>query len=630
MVEHQDDGKIYEHSPAKRVKTDVSDVSGTIEGGLSELPGMPLDVLFEIFGQLDPADLVRLARVTKAFRRILLSRQHASSLWEQSFQLLEDVPRCPGDMSAPSWAHLLFGGPICQVCGADGVDKVTWVFHLRACKQCLADSLVEYSYARTRCTRYDMNFCQSLPRVVGRYGKVRKAKKYLLKSDVNTMAAELDALTASPNMAMLDALKRDLTTYNEQRMAAANVREHHASVCKVYEMHLEACARGERVHAVTHRLMELGHDEHDVHAVYYHPDVYISEPLTDQAWNRMRPELEALTIDAREEHWDSAVDEAQFASENPKVEFMESIPSKMHSYIPSDVFDHVGDTSDMQPEDREEVAGILSNMRPELMRGIHRRLTALIALIPASGIDMPGLDALEEDNFYVGVAGGLGLATTWFICSSGDSSCTGLFSGFDMLAHYCRATADYSDTAARTTASVMQLVGKDPTTTTAYDLDRVDAPLFCTECNGPDVRVKTVVDWRGAASTQAFARRPKLTPSQVEHALAAHHNDERTPTWALVPAEMKCSRLAGYDSGNEWRWGCGHCTIHAFPGDWLNSKWLRKRDVITHLKDRHAVDEPKIWVDYIYNNRGGPQPPVSTFWEPAERPEGAVVNSPSL
>lgn len=47
-------------------------------GALKHLTEAPLDVLFEIFGKLNPIDLLYLARTTKALRNILM-RTSASS-----------------------------------------------------------------------------------------------------------------------------------------------------------------------------------------------------------------------------------------------------------------------------------------------------------------------------------------------------------------------------------------------------------------------------------------------------------------------------------------------------------------------------------------------------------------------
>lgn len=107
------------------------------EGRLSILPTLPLDVLYEvrygvyiifqlsylhlrlveqIFAHLDPGDLVSLARTTKSFRKVLLSRQ-AALIWRSALEATAEdgFPPRPHGMSEPAWAGFFFGGPHCSV-----------------------------------------------------------------------------------------------------------------------------------------------------------------------------------------------------------------------------------------------------------------------------------------------------------------------------------------------------------------------------------------------------------------------------------------------------------------------------------------------------------------------------------
>jgi hypothetical protein len=126
--------------PAKRAKVDPA-IAGNIARSappkrgrascLSELPMMPLDILFEvcsfrlviqvtsdghavkIFSHLHPSDLLSLSHVNKEFRSQLLSSGFLS-LWNACFRLCGS-PITPVDTSPASWAHLLFGGAYCYV-----------------------------------------------------------------------------------------------------------------------------------------------------------------------------------------------------------------------------------------------------------------------------------------------------------------------------------------------------------------------------------------------------------------------------------------------------------------------------------------------------------------------------------
>lgn len=91
----------YNDSKAKKTRK-------TRGGKLRDLPGMPLDILFEIFGHLLPRDVLHLSRATKSLRNILM-RRSAVSIWKNAFSNLRiKPPSRPSDMTEPQWASFLF------------------------------------------------------------------------------------------------------------------------------------------------------------------------------------------------------------------------------------------------------------------------------------------------------------------------------------------------------------------------------------------------------------------------------------------------------------------------------------------------------------------------------------------
>lgn len=149
-----------EERPKKRRKTyeKVSEAKKTRKtrgGKLRDLPGMPLDVLFDIFCLLLPLDILRLSRATKSLRNILMDCS-AVFVWKNAFLNLRiKPPPRPSNMTEPRWASLLFDS-YCQAslvfflfffgsaflmsgfqfCLASGVQKPTWICKFRACKNC--------------------------------------------------------------------------------------------------------------------------------------------------------------------------------------------------------------------------------------------------------------------------------------------------------------------------------------------------------------------------------------------------------------------------------------------------------------------------------------------------------------
>ncbi|KAK0213187.1 hypothetical protein DFS33DRAFT_1482926 [Desarmillaria ectypa] len=76
-------------------------------GGLTQLADMPVDIWFEIFGWLEPIDLLQLARSTKDIRKVLISRSSASG-WKAARSNIPGLPEPAPGMSEPAWANLIF------------------------------------------------------------------------------------------------------------------------------------------------------------------------------------------------------------------------------------------------------------------------------------------------------------------------------------------------------------------------------------------------------------------------------------------------------------------------------------------------------------------------------------------
>lgn len=105
----------YNDSKAKKTRK-------TRGGKLRDLPGMPLDILFEIFGHLLPRDVLHLSRATKSLRNILM-RRSAVSIWKNAFSNLRiKPPSRPSDMTEPQWTSFLFDS-YCQV------SPIPWISH---------------------------------------------------------------------------------------------------------------------------------------------------------------------------------------------------------------------------------------------------------------------------------------------------------------------------------------------------------------------------------------------------------------------------------------------------------------------------------------------------------------------
>ncbi|PPQ63621.1 hypothetical protein CVT24_004374 [Panaeolus cyanescens] len=77
-------------------------------GVLKQMLEMPFDILFEIFGHLEPADLLSVGRTSQELRELVMSKQF-KSIWVHARSKYPDMPSCPDDMTEPAYAELVFG-----------------------------------------------------------------------------------------------------------------------------------------------------------------------------------------------------------------------------------------------------------------------------------------------------------------------------------------------------------------------------------------------------------------------------------------------------------------------------------------------------------------------------------------
>ncbi|KAI0074236.1 hypothetical protein K474DRAFT_81699 [Panus rudis PR-1116 ss-1] len=120
--------------------TKSSNSSCRRRGRLQDLPKMPLDIIFEIFSHLLPSDLLNLARTTKAFRQLLMSKQSAAH-WRAARANVPGLPDIPDDMAEPAFANLLFDMH-CHGCLKPSSSEPIWVFRKRYCSDCKLANII--------------------------------------------------------------------------------------------------------------------------------------------------------------------------------------------------------------------------------------------------------------------------------------------------------------------------------------------------------------------------------------------------------------------------------------------------------------------------------------------------------
>ncbi|KAI5889761.1 uncharacterized protein SCHCODRAFT_02635543 [Schizophyllum commune H4-8] len=114
---------------------------------LAAIMDLPLDILYEIFKHLHPADILYLSRATKALRYTLL-RRGAKSTWEYSLKAagFPMIPTCIDDgMSLPQYVNLIYGDT-CFACGSAHEVNCMFMFLDKRCEGCVFEKYCMLHY----------------------------------------------------------------------------------------------------------------------------------------------------------------------------------------------------------------------------------------------------------------------------------------------------------------------------------------------------------------------------------------------------------------------------------------------------------------------------------------------------
>ncbi|RPD59140.1 hypothetical protein L227DRAFT_163888 [Lentinus tigrinus ALCF2SS1-6] len=128
--------KPYKKSSGKRSKARGGNI-----GRLSGIMRVPLDILFEIASHLEPLDILQLARTSKEYRRLLLSRK-SRHVWVTARERIAPRPLLdpPEGLSEPLYAALLFE-PTCMACGSRALT-VDYALQVRFCRPCWKENII--------------------------------------------------------------------------------------------------------------------------------------------------------------------------------------------------------------------------------------------------------------------------------------------------------------------------------------------------------------------------------------------------------------------------------------------------------------------------------------------------------
>ncbi|KAF8634888.1 hypothetical protein AX15_000640 [Amanita polypyramis BW_CC] len=280
------------------VEKDVSEPSAIVKvtkpskrgrtGKLAALTQMPLDILYEILCYLTSADLLKLSRMSKAFRRVLLNSSSVS-VWKAARRNI-GLPECPPDMTEPQWANLAFSSH-CHYCFTNGVRSVEWRFRMRVCAKCAKQHLTE--------TRF-MPRLGDIPSelLVPNRPAIRHWKTVYVTAQYEKVLCDFSLL----------AKAEDTDAFLLQRKKEVVEITAHAQKCEIWAKNQNEDRamkrdrlRVERKNAIVQKLKALGWEK-DLESIRYpddlgdHKHVKAPQRLTERIWaNIQGPVIEFMT-----------------------------------------------------------------------------------------------------------------------------------------------------------------------------------------------------------------------------------------------------------------------------------------------------------------------------------------------
>ncbi|KAJ7724256.1 hypothetical protein B0H16DRAFT_1596898 [Mycena metata] len=256
------------------------------KGCLAGLLSISLDVVFEIFGNLQPLDLLRLSRTSKEFRNLLMHRS-SITVWRASLSQVPGLPPCPPGMNEPSWISLAFD-PTCQVCQKIA-RKVDWGLYVRICGKCTKTSITTRFNGLDR-EKDGVNFRDLIPM---RPDVTRPFKTVYFTKALENVKAAYNAIQDAEEQ------KR----FVEERKERVQALKEHAKLCEVWSESVAesrstelADLKEERYLAVAAKLTVLGWGPEidsmlPSDSLRGHKTVRQPHPLTERTWNTMQSEM---------------------------------------------------------------------------------------------------------------------------------------------------------------------------------------------------------------------------------------------------------------------------------------------------------------------------------------------------
>ncbi|KAK0459306.1 uncharacterized protein EV420DRAFT_1269430, partial [Desarmillaria tabescens] len=235
-----------------------------------------------IFGLLNPLDLLHLARLSKDFRKVLMSRSTICA-WKSAHSNLEGFPGPFPGMSEPAWVNLAFMAE-CHYC-TKIVRCPDMYLKARLCPGCAK-------------TRYVTSYSSALGWLIYCSAYQRQRRKNLdcfaLQSEYDAMRAKISTMTSDDELCQLEIVEQ-CAFLLEHRNHAILCTQWHDQRVRDRQDEIDELKKSRKA-AIRDKLIELGYEK-DLESVRF-PDCFAehrlvkkNSPWTDRAWANIKGEM---------------------------------------------------------------------------------------------------------------------------------------------------------------------------------------------------------------------------------------------------------------------------------------------------------------------------------------------------
>ncbi|KAL1703972.1 hypothetical protein EV121DRAFT_280733 [Schizophyllum commune] len=532
----------------------------------SRLLRMPLDIIYEILARLAPKDLLSMSRVTKAFRGMLLDRATARAIWRNALARVPGLPPPPKGMGEPRLVYLIYGTN-CQAsamrfCGSSRKADACFSARMRLCPKCEETRFVEYEdlptypILRNFFPTGSVDMVKCIP-YIQRIDRGRRQELFCVRSAARLAREVMDMATGSSKRQMT----REEMHERQQQNNLFNTRE------RKTQSGIDG-GGPERRSEVIRRLKALGFEKE----LATYPDAlrqvpYLrnkaaksTKPLSDKQWNRMRgvavAELKKLYRVRIVSDATKGLAARHKVLVNTYTDLRRSLPFR--ALVPT------------QPTPTPAIMqAALAAVPPAFFEDWRTaREDALLMIIHSRALSDPRAAAEFAPGSLTRAT--LRLASTVFM----NPRTGALFSYPHVL---CAPALDARPSqrgrdptqltvraeCARIVRRMAELAGLDPCTTTALEMDELDAWYYYPEADKPGQR--RALPWRYVTKLGMPDRRFEiLGPEQMAEARA------------IADARACDVKFANGDSL------CAHCQARFFESAVLH----------THLREAHSIATP--------------------------------------